>query len=305
MSDSWFKEQLFSFKWWRSWINIVIGAFLVAAGYVLFINPYHIVPGGVYGAGVVLHYMFPGIQVGTFGLMLDIPLMLLGFRIFGGMFGARTVVAALLTPVFMNSLTMIVGEDPVTMFGGNINLSNDLLVSCIFGGVIIGAGVGLVVRTRATTGGTDIVGMIITKYTGIKFARAVMMVDSLIVVFGIIAMGNWEIPLYSLVAIFVTSRMIDFVIDGASYDKLLFIITDNPERMKSFILDEMGRGATYIKSKGMYTNNDKDMIFLVVSRREVTAVQSKIKEIDPASFVVVVDAYETFGDGFKTLPDKE
>ncbi|MCD8102051.1 MAG: YitT family protein [Alistipes sp.] len=298
------RNNLVSFKWWKSWIMVFIGSAILASAFVLFINPYRIVPGGVYGAGVVLHALFPSIQVGTFGLMIDIPLLLIAFRVFGGMFGAKTVFAALITPVIMNTLTAIIGEDPALMFDGRIDLSNDIIIACIFGGALVGTGVGLVVRTRATTGGTDIVAMLLTKYSKLNFSRSILVVDSLVVVFGIIVLGDWKLPLYSLVTVFVMSRTIDFVIDGASYDKLLFIISDRHDQLRSFILDEMGRGATYIKSSGMYTGNEKEMVFLVVSRREVTSVQNKIREIDKDAFVVVVDAYETFGDGFKSFPEK-
>ncbi|MCD8171874.1 MAG: YitT family protein [Alistipes sp.] len=298
------RNNLVSFKWWKSWIMVFIGSAILASAFVLFINPYRIVPGGVYGAGVVLHALFPSIQVGTFGLMIDIPLLLIAFRVFGGMFGAKTVFAALITPVIMNTLTAIIGEDPALMFDGRIDLSNDIIIACIFGGALVGTGVGLVVRTRATTGGTDIVAMLLTKYSKLNFSRSILVVDSLVVVFGIIVLGDWKLPLYSLVTVFVMSRTIDFVIDGASYDKLLFIISDWHDQLRSFILDEMGRGATYIKSSGMYTGNEKEMVFLVVSRREVTSVQNKIREIDKDAFVVVVDAYETFGDGFKSFPEK-
>ncbi len=298
-----FSEQLFSARWWRSWAMLVVGCLLLALGYVLFINPYKIVPGGVYGLGIVLHQVFPSIQVGTFGLMFDIPLLLLAFRVFGGMFGARTIVAALITPLAMNAMTHFIGENPATMFGGRIDLSDDVLLSCIFGGAIAGVGVGLIIKTRATSGGTDIISMIISKYTRLTFSQGMMIVDSAIVIFGIIILGDWLVPLYSLVTIFVIARVIDYVIDGASYDKLLFIITDRHAQLQSFILDEMGRGATYIKSSGMYTGNAKEMIFLVVSRREVSTVQNRVRTVDPEAFVVVVDAYETFGDGFKAFPE--
>lgn len=299
------KEQLFSLDWWKSWAMVVAGAFLLAAGYVFFITPYHIIPGGVYGAGIVLHYLFPSIPVGTFGLMMDIPLLCIAFWIFGGMFGARTIVCALLTPVFMNTLTYLVGENPATMLGGRIDLSDDILLSCIFGGIIVGIGVGLVIRTRATTGGTDIIAMILTKYTKIKFSTSILFVDSIIVIFGIAVIGDWRLPLYSLVTLFVISRMIDFTIGGASYDKLLFITSEKTKELSEFILRELERGGSLIKSTGMYTQKDRDMIFIVVSRREIAAVQQKIKEIDPMSFTVVVDARETYGNGFKPLPGKE
>lgn len=299
------KDQLFSLRWWKSWIMIVMGCFIMSLGYVLFINPYFIVPGGVYGAGIVLHYMFPNIQVGTFGFLLDIPLLIIGIRVFGGMFGARTVVAAVLTPLFMNALTFMMGSDPSAMFGGKIDLSEDMLLACVFGGVLIGTGVGLVMKTRSTTGGTDIIAFLLVKFTNMTLSRAILVVDSCVVVFGIIVMGDWLMPLYALVTLFVMTRLIDYVIEGASYDKLLFIVSDNNAMLESFIMEEMGRGATYLKSAGMYTKKSRDMIFLVISRREVSAVQNKIKEIDPDAFLVVVNAYETIGDGFKAFPDNK
>lgn len=280
---------------------VVAGSFIMAAGFVLFINPYHIVPGGVYGAGNVLHYLFPKISVGQFGFMMDVPLMIIGIRVFGGTFGARTVVASILTYVFMDSLGLLISDEPATMLGGRINLAEDILLACIFGGVLIGAGVGLVIKTRATTGGTDIISMLLTKYAHLRFSQAMLIVDSSVVIFGLVVMGDWLIPLYSLVTIYVTAQVIDLVIDGASYDKLLFIISDRNAMLEEFILCEMGRGATYIKSSGMYTGKGREMIFLVVSRREVGAVQNKVKEVDPDAFLVVVNAHETFGDGFKAF----
>ena len=120
------------------------------------------------------------------------------------------------------------------------------------------------------------------------------------------AEGGWLLSLYSLICIFVASRVIDYVIDGASYDKLLFIISnDHSEQLREYIIRDMDRSATYLKASGMYSKDDKEMIFLVVSRREVAQVQRKIKEIDPRAFLVVTDAYDTYGEGFKPFPDKE
>ena len=118
--------------------------------------------------------------------------------------------------------------------------------------------------------------------------------------------GGWLLSLYSLICIFVTSRVIDYVIDGASYDKLLFIIGNtHSEPLRQYIINDMERGGTYIKASGMYSKDEKEMIFLVVSRREVAQVQRKIREIDPTIFLVVTDAYDTYGEGFKPFPEKD
>lgn len=285
----------------RQWLYVVVGAALLAAAFVLFITPYRIVPGGVYGMGVVLNYLFPAIPVGTYGLSMDIPLLIIAFRIFGARFGTKTIVAAILTPLFMNGLTWFAGTDPVTMFGGKIDLSDDVLLSCIFGGTLMGLGIGLILKTHATSGGTDIVAMIVSRYLHMPISRAVLYVDSLVVLFGLIVLGDWKLPLYSLVTIFVSSRVIDYIVDGGSGDKLLFILSGNHDQIRDYILDGLDRGGTYIKASGMYTGADKEMIFVVVSRREVSLMRDRIREVDPDAFMIVVDAHETLGEGFKTF----
>ena len=316
-------EPMGSWAWWRSWILIFVGCSIMGAGFVLFINPYNFVPGGVYGIGIVLHNIFPSVQVGTFGYMFDVPLMFTALLVFGGQFGTRTVLAALYTPGFMNILTRLVypteeavrSLDPALLLNGHLDLSNDLLLTCIMGAVLVGVGQGLVVRQQATTGGTDIVGMLLQKFCGIRFSTGIFLADGFVVMSGLAVIGfgigtgeasanGWMLTLYSLLMIYASSRVVAYMLDGASYDKLLFIISDHHDQLKKFIIGDLDRSATYIKSRGMYTDAARDMIFLVVSRKEVRQVQHKIKEIDPRAFVVVTDAYETFGEGFKQFPDK-
>ncbi len=316
-------EPMGSWAWWRSWILIFVGCSIMGAGFVLFINPYNFVPGGVYGMGIVLHNIFPSVQVGTFGYMFDVPLMFTALLVFGGQFGTRTVLAALYTPGFMNILTRLVypteeavrSLDPALLLNGHLDLSNDLLLTCIMGAVLVGVGQGLVVRQQATTGGTDIVGMLLQKFCGIRFSTGIFLADGFVVMSGLAVIGfgigtgeasanGWMLTLYSLLMIYASSRVVAYMLDGASYDKLLFIISDHHDQLKRFIIGDLDRSATYIKSRGMYTDAARDMIFLVVSRKEVRQVQHKIKEIDPRAFVVVTDAYETFGEGFKQFPDK-
>lgn len=319
------KESLTNIEWWRDMIKIVLGCAMCAVGFVFFINPYNIVPGGVYGMGIVLHNIFPSIQVGTFGYMMDIPLLTIAIILFGKHFGGRTLFAAIITPGLMNILSAAVYPtqealqtlDPAQLMGGAVNLSDHLMLACILGGSIIGAGLGLVVRSNATTGGTDIVAMILNRYLHIPFSRGVLLADTCVVMTGLVVIGfgigidgaeagGWLLSLYSLICIFVAARVIDYVIDGASYDKLLFIIgNSHSEPLRQYIINDMERGGTYIKASGMYSKDEKEMIFLVVSRREVAQVQRKIREIDPTVFLVVTDAYDTFGEGFKPFPEKD
>ena len=309
-------------RWWWSWFMIILGCSLLAAGYVLFISPYNIVPGGVYGAGIVLHNIFPEIQVGTFGYIFDTVLLILAFIAFGPRFGSKTVVAALLTPGLMNIFTKLAypneealqSLDPSQLLGGVLDMSNHLMLTTIVGAVVLGIGVGLVVKEQATTGGTDIVAMMLQKYCHMTFSSGVLVADSIVVLAGLLVIGfgvgggeaqGWQLSFYSLIAIYISSRVLAYMLDGASYDRIIFIITSkHNEEFRRYILDDLERSGTYIKSSGMYTNEEKEMIFLVVPRHELTKVQRAIKEYDPKAFMVVANAYNTFGEGFKPMPEK-
>lgn len=306
-----------------AWASIVVGCTILAAGFVFFINPYNIVPGGVYGASIVLHNLFPSIQVGTFGYMFDIPLLILSVLLLGAKLGIRTIVAALLTPLLMNTMSRLVyptrealeSLDPAQLLGGSMNMTDHLMLTCIIGAVVIGVGTGIVIRSQATTGGSDIVGMLLQKYAHIRFSRAILLVDGAVVCFGLVVIGfglgtasdstqpSWHLSFYSLISIFIISRVIAYMINGAKNDKLIFVISDHElQALHQYILKDLDRTATYIKSSGLYTGKDKEMIFLVVSYQEVQGVKLKIKEADPRAFVVVTDAYDTFGEGWKQLP---
>ena len=309
--------------WWRAWVSMFLGCVLLASGFVFFINPYNIVPGGVYGASIVLHNLFPSIQVGTFGYMFDVPLLLLSVLLLGAKLGVRTIVVALTTPLVMNVLSRLAyptqealeALDPALLLGGVLDMSDHLMLTCIIGAVLIGAGTGIVVRNRATTGGTDIVGMLLQKYCHIRFSTAIMLADAAVVLFGLLVIGfgigtaddvlqpSWLLSFYSLIAIFINSRVVAYMINGAKNDKLIFVISDkNMVEFHRYILKHLDRTATCIKSSGLYTGEEKEMLFLVVSYKEVAGIKLKIKEADPHAFVVVTDAYDTFGEGWKPLP---
>ncbi|KAF5074182.1 putative 5xTM membrane BCR, YitT family [anaerobic digester metagenome] len=299
-------EKLFSKKWFIAYALIVIGSFILAAGFVFFINPYNIVPGGVYGIGIVVHHLTKGlfafwptgIPVGLFGLVLNIPLTIIGIKVLGPRFGVKTVIGFVLTSVFMDMLTMIVGEnDP-------LGLAGDVLMACVFGGVLIGFGLGLIFKSKATSGGSDIVAMIIAKYTRLPLGQLMIYVDSVIVLFGLVVFQDWKIPLYSWIVIFVTGKVIDITMQGVSYDKTLFIISKEFAQIRDKIINDLNRGGTYIPGKGMYNDADKTIIFTVLNRRELAILEEYIHQIDPKAFVTVVDANEILGEGFKSLRDK-
>ncbi len=299
-------EKLFSAKWFKSYSLIVLGSLILAAGFVFFINPYNIVPGGVYGIGIVVHHLTAGmfsfwptgIPVGLFGLALNVPLTLVGIKILGPRFGIKTVVGFVLTSIFMDLLTMVFGEnDP-------LGLSNEILMACVFGGVLIGFGLGLIFKSKATSGGSDIIAMIIAKYTRHPLGQLMIYVDSIIVLFGLAVFQDWRIPLYSWIVIFITGKVIDITMQGISYDKMVLIISENFEEIREKIINDLHRGGTYIPGKGMYNNGDKTIIFTVLNRREVAMVQEYVHQIDPQAFLTVVDANEILGEGFRSLSEK-
>lgn len=288
------KDELFSKKWFTAYTLIAIGSFILAAGFVFFITPYKIVPGGVYGISIVLHHMFDT-PVGLIALIFDIPLTIIGIKVLGPRFGIKTVVGFTLTAFFVDGLTYLWGVEPL--------VEDDALLSSIFGGVFIGLGLGLIFKSKATSGGTDIVAMIIGKYTKLPLGQLMILVDSSIVLIGLLAFGDWKIPLYSLIVIFITGKVVDVVLQGISYDKTLFIISDQSEAIRDKIINDLNRGGTYIQGYGMYNEKEKKIIYTVVNRRELAMIQEYILGIDPDAFMTVINANEIIGHGFKSLKD--
>ncbi len=299
------KEKLFSRQWFIDYSLILIGSFVLAAGYVYFITPHRIVPGGVYGIAIVVHYLTEGvfsfwpegIPIGLFGLVLNIPLTIAGIKILGPRFGIKTIVGFVLASGFIDLIAYLRPESYAP-------LVTDVLLSCIYGGVLIGAGLGLIFKSRATSGGSDIVAMIIAKYTRIQLGRLMIYVDSAIVLLGLAVFQDWHIPLYSLIVIFITGRAIDLILEGADYNKALLIVSKKHPEIKEKILNDLERGGTYLKGEGMFTAQEKQIIYTVVSRREVAILEEYISRIDPDAFITVMDAREILGEGFQNLGKK-
>ncbi len=289
------KEKVFSKKWFIDYTLIIVGSFILAAGFVLFITPYKIVPGGVYGVSIVLHYVL-GTPVGLMALAFDIPLTIIGTKILGPRFGMKTVVAFVLTAFFNDGLTYLYGYEPL--------VHGDALLSSIFGGLFLGVGLGLIFKSKATSGGSDIIAMIISKFTHLPVGQLMILVDSTIVLLGLIVFKDWKIPLYSLIVIFITGKVLDTILEGMNYDKVLFIISDKFDEIGEKIIHDLNRGGTFINGKGMYNQQEKQVIFTVVNRREVTILQEYIRRVDPNAFVTVLNSNEILGEGFKSLETK-
>jgi uncharacterized membrane-anchored protein YitT (DUF2179 family) len=298
-------DKIFSRKWITDYLLILTGSFILAAGFVYFIVPHKIVPGGVYGIAIIVHHLTKGmftfwpdgIPIGFFGLILNIPLTIAGIKILGPKFGIKTVIGFVLTSVFIDGITWLRPK-------GDAPLVDDVLLACVFGGVLIGFGLGLIFKSRATSGGSDIIAMILAKYTKLPLGRLMIYVDSVIVLLALAAFQDWHIPLYSWVVIYITGRAIDITIEGVDYNKALMIISNKPEEIKNKILVDLERGGTFLKGEGMFTGENKSIIYTVVSRREMAILQEYISQVDPDAFITVMDTREILGEGFQNLKSK-
>ena len=286
----------------RSIPFILFGCLVAAVALVYFINPYGIVPGGAFGASIVIHAIFPSMAIGTLGLMIQIPLMLISMVVLGGRLGLRT----------MRTL------DPTQLLGGHLDLTHDLIVSSLIGGVLLGIGTGLVIRQQASSGGSDIVAMILNKYTGIPFSYCMMLVDGSIVLAGLLVIGmgvglnvgsaeprSWMLSFYSLITMFAIARSIGVVVSGTTDAKLVHIICTPEEGrvLREWILNSLDRTATRSPSYGLYSEQEKEILLLVVRQKELPAITAGVKELAPDCFVVVTDAYDAYGYRWKALPD--
>ena len=266
----------------------------MSAGFVFFISPYKMAPGGVYGVAIILHHMF-GLPIGMVGLALDIPLTLIGIKILGPRFGIKTVVGFVSTSLWITLLENLWGYEAL--------VDNAPLLSSIYGGALIGVGLGMVFKAKATSGGTDIIAMIVSKYTKLPVGQALIIIDSVIVLGGLVAFGDWMIPLLSWLVIFLTGKIIDAMVEGVGYEKSVMIISEKHELIRDKIINDMRRGGTYLKGTGMYQGAEKKIIMTVVTRRELVLLKHFISSIDNKAFIMVSDANEIMGDGFKSLND--
>ena len=284
---------------------LVLGNFIFALGAVMLVEPYGFAPGGTYGLGMVFHHLW-GWETEYVALCMDIPLLIIGFIILGNRFGIKTIVSTILLPVFMQLLHRVYGYasliEPEIV---EMTAFQHQIIASIFGGVVYGTGLGLVYRSHATTGGSDIIAMILRKYTHLSMGTATIIVDGLITLSTVVAFGDWKLPMYSWIIIFVSSRMIDFILEGPKRAKTLMIITSKADELRDFIINDMGRGATLIPGKGLYSGSGRDIIYVVVERSEMIRLREKVSKVDPAAFVNVIDSAEILGEGFQNLSNTD
>lgn len=270
---------------------IVVGCVLGAMAYPMFLAPSHIAPGGVTGVATVLRFAF-GWPIGITSLLLNIPLFFIGFRAMGRRFVIRTLVATVLFSLMIDLLKL----KPFTM---------DPLLASLFGGVLLGVGLGLILRGGATTGGTDLLARVVhNKYSVVTVGGFLFAIDFLVILLAGFTMSA-EHALYALICVFATSKVLDTVLAGLGTDKACHIITTKEERIVARLLKEMGRGVTVVPALGAYSGAPVKMLMCVVSRMELMQLKNIVKEEDVKAFVFITDTHETLGEGFNTLVQTE
>jgi len=271
-----------------STIGITVGCFLLALGLALFEEPNMIAPGGVTGFAIVFKKL-TGIPIYLTNLIINIPLFIIGIMQLGKNFGWKTLYATVLLSFFLKII-------PSTA------LTEDLLLASIFGGLVAGVGLGIVFKFGGTTGGTDLAASILNKnFPSFSTSSFMMMIDLCVVVFAGIVDKKVETSLYSTIALFITVKVIDLVLEGFDNPKAFMIITDKPVEISRKIMEDLERGVTLFNAKGMYTMEDRNVLLCVVNRYQFAKVKSLVYDIDKDAFIMVTDVSEVLGEGFKEI----
>jgi uncharacterized membrane-anchored protein YitT (DUF2179 family) len=267
------------------YIYVLIGAAIVALAFNVFLLPNKIASGGVSGISTILHSTL-GWEPAYVQWAFNIPLFIAGVIFLGKQFGVKTLVGTIFLPavVFLSS-----GIEPWT---------HQPLLGALFGGLGVGLGLGIVFRGRASTGGTDLAAQIINKYTGLTLGTCVVLIDGFIVLIAAVVF-DIERGLYALIALYVTSKTIDAVQVGFGRSKMAMIITNKQEEVREGILNKIDRGVTKLSAYGGFTDNERPVLMCVVDQTEFTKLKQLVKSLDPSAFIVVMDASEVLGEGFK------
>lgn len=297
----------------RDYVAITIGAFIMALGIGAFLTDAQVVPGGVSGLAMVVHYISgKHLPVGLTMWIFNIPLYFWGLKEIGKQFGLRTFVGFSLSSLFID---LVRGNLPGLKF---IKLQesaaiqdlyqHDFILAVLFGAVLLGIGLGIIFKFRGSTAGSDIFAAIMQKKHGWKPGQAFLVIDSLVITIAGLVIYFMKIStfkpaltltLYAFILLFISSKLIDILIDGMDYAKAAIIISPKFKEIADAIMDDLSRGATALKGRGIYTNQDREVIYTVVSRKEITLLTDIIKSIDPNAFVIINNVHEVLGQGFR------
>ena len=304
---------------------LILGSALFSIGDVMFVNPYLLAPGGTYGLSNVLNTVWPW-KISYYALCMDIPLLIIGTWILGPKFGFKTVLSTFMIFCFTWLIETVWGYNPIIHNGifENVNSSDpnflntmvkvphselyfmpDYFLNTIVAGGIYGLAIGLIFKSGATSGGSDIISMIIHKYTKISLGTLVMIVDSCITLTTLIAFGQLRLPIYSILVIVIEGKIIDIVVEGIKSYKTAFIVTEKVDQVRDFIINDIKRGGTCFVGKGLFKGQERKMIYINLTRADLVKLKKNLRELDPDAFVNVIESSEVMGKGFIPLPNVE
>lgn len=288
------KNFLKTMQWGKmaALFQIVIGCAVGGAAYPLFLTPGDIAPGGLTGVAMLLHELIPALPVGTTSLVMNIPLFIVGYRAMGRRFAARSLGATVLFSLAIDLMPLQA-------------LTTDPMLSGIFGGVMLGVGLGLILRGGATTGGTDMAARLVhQKLPFISTGMFLLGIDCLVVLAAAFVFDQ-EKALYALISIAISSKMIDVVMLGLTQNKACFVMSEGWETISRRVLTEMDRGATLLTAKGAYSGMERPVILCVLPVQEVATFKNIVRQEDEKAFMFITEAHEALGEGFDKLMEKE
>ncbi len=276
---------------------IILGSLFTAMGIALFCSPAMIASGGVSGIAIIFHHTL-GFDTGLMILILSVPLFVLGIAIFGPQYGFKSLLGTLLLSAFTSIIEAQVGRF------GLLDYTKELstLLSAISGGSLMGIGVGLVMRSGANTGGTDILAQILSRYTPLSMGTSLFLVDALVIASSAFIFG-FERALYATITVYITSVTIDAVVlsFGTRSAKTVWIVSDRHQEIADAIMSELGHGVTLIEGQGMYSKQSRPMLMSVIANNKLALLTTIVHRFDKEAFMVIGEAYEVIGEGFKSL----
>jgi Uncharacterized conserved protein len=274
-------------KWLLSYGQIVLGCIIGGVAYPLFLVPNSIAPGGLTGVSTILHHLM-GLPVGLTSLAMNVPMFVLSYK----SMGKRFALASLIATVLFSFAIDLMQFKPLT---------DDILLGSVFGGALLGVGLGLILRGNATTGGTDMLAKLIhEKFQALSIANILFALDFVVVVAAGVFIGA-HYALYALICIFVSSKVIDAVLIGFESVKACYIITCQEEKITERLMHELGRGVTQLMAKGAYTETERPVILCVVQAQELMRVKDIVRQEDDKAFLFITGAHEALGEGFSSL----
>lgn len=276
-------------KYFRNGIYIIIGAVFYSVGISLFLDPNNLAPGGVIGISVILNRLV-GMNTGTWYFILNVPIVLLGIWKFGVKFMTSTFVV-----IVMNSLL-------TNLLAGFSAVTEEPFLACLAGGILIGAGIGMIFRAGTTTGGTDIIVKVMkTRYKHLKTGFLFMIIDLTIVAVSGIVFRDFNIAMYAFIAVFVSGRTMDMILYGSDEARLVYIISNEYARISQRALEELDIGMTLLSGEGGYSHDRKNVIMCVLKKQIAPRLEDIVKEEDPAAFLIITSANEIYGEGYKDI----